>query len=398
MTTELNCEIVKDLLPNYIEGLTSDETAAAVKAHIEGCEACRGIYREMTGSEPTVSAEPEIDYLKKVKKTNKTRVGILALCAFCAALAAGLIFALSRVNAKKPKAIYDANTNSVVVTGTGGYDKVKLPDETDTASTLDVQDDEFHLSMYIPFLQSKWETPMKQYLPGYIDRTEKSLAFIRDYIKENAASVYPAELADKPVDIDVRENNDYVYRNEADRIRLTLDKFYWHREELYLLAIMNADSVEWPQLGYAWYVGLCIDPYFEMDAGASLMGDEPYYDICVKAGVDMSRITNKDMRTVSDAVSYVCLTKGLSRWGSAYESTALSLTPLYTGPRGASGPNTKMSVIMAQSFVAWLDEHYGFENVSAFCFGQKRFDEAFGTDFDTAFGEWSAWILETYAE
>ena len=40
-----------------------------------------------------------------------------------------------------------------------------------------------------------------------------------------------------------------------------------------------------------------------------------------------------------------------------------------------------MSVLMAASFVAWLDDMYGFEALSEYCFGQRTFDEAFGTDF-----------------
>ena len=56
----------------------------------------------------------------------------------------------------------------------------------------------------------------------------------------------------------------------------------------------------------------------------------------------------------------------------------------------------RMSVLSASSFVAWLDRQYGFEPLTAFCFGQKTFDEAFGTDFDTAFSAWNEWIMETY--
>ena len=55
-----------------------------------------------------------------------------------------------------------------------------------------------------------------------------------------------------------------------------------------------------------------------------------------------------------------------------------------------------MSVFMAVSFVSWLNDAYSFENVSAFAFGQKSFEEAFGMDFATAFAAWKAWIVETY--
>lgn len=40
---KLPCEIVRDLLPLYLEGLTSEETSRAVRAHLEACPACRAL-------------------------------------------------------------------------------------------------------------------------------------------------------------------------------------------------------------------------------------------------------------------------------------------------------------------------------------------------------------------
>ena len=37
---ELECCVVRDLLPSYVEGLTSEETNAAVEAHLASCPAC----------------------------------------------------------------------------------------------------------------------------------------------------------------------------------------------------------------------------------------------------------------------------------------------------------------------------------------------------------------------
>ena len=54
------------------------------------------------------------------------------------------------------------------------------------------------------------------------------------------------------------------------------------------------------------------------------------------------------------------------------------------------------SQLLAASFLAWLDEAYGFEQLSLFCFGQKTFDEAFGMKFNIAYKNWRTWITETY--
>ena len=38
---KVNCSIIKDLLPLYADGVLSQETAQAVKDHLETCESCR---------------------------------------------------------------------------------------------------------------------------------------------------------------------------------------------------------------------------------------------------------------------------------------------------------------------------------------------------------------------
>lgn len=48
MERKLSCAVVRDLLPNYIEKLTSEETNREVKAHLDVCAPCTKIYEEMT--------------------------------------------------------------------------------------------------------------------------------------------------------------------------------------------------------------------------------------------------------------------------------------------------------------------------------------------------------------
>ena len=75
MKTELPCAIVRDLLPSYVEGLTEEETTAAVKEHLNTCESCRSRYETMASGEnaPAVSTK-EVDYLKQVKKKNHLKI------------------------------------------------------------------------------------------------------------------------------------------------------------------------------------------------------------------------------------------------------------------------------------------------------------------------------------
>ena len=71
MKTELTCGIVEDLLPNYIEKLTGDDTNNAIEAHLAICEDCQKAYQQMAAeiSEPEKVPTIELKFLKKVKKT-----------------------------------------------------------------------------------------------------------------------------------------------------------------------------------------------------------------------------------------------------------------------------------------------------------------------------------------
>ena len=43
----MNCDIVRDLLPLYADGLCSEESRKAVEEHLKSCEACRSFYEAM---------------------------------------------------------------------------------------------------------------------------------------------------------------------------------------------------------------------------------------------------------------------------------------------------------------------------------------------------------------
>ena len=70
---------------------------------------------------------------------------------------------------------------------------------------------------------------------------------------------------------------------------------------------------------------------------------------------------------------------------------AVTAYGFYTGPQKAL-PGNELSPAQTVSLIAWLTEQYGFDQVSAFCFGQKNFQEAFGIGYAEAVDLWSAWL------
>jgi len=75
----LSCNIVRELLPNYIDALTSEETNGEISGHIENCAGCRAVYESMKAPIPIDAAKEEknINFLKKTKRIMRRKMLII---------------------------------------------------------------------------------------------------------------------------------------------------------------------------------------------------------------------------------------------------------------------------------------------------------------------------------
>ena len=117
----LPCEIVRDLLPSYAEGLASDVTENAIEHHLKDCIACSealaamqaddmdvagAISDTISESEVAESGAGEIDYLKKVRRRFITGMticiaaAIIALCGLWAVQYRFSTFSMKTYNIK----------------------------------------------------------------------------------------------------------------------------------------------------------------------------------------------------------------------------------------------------------------------------------------------------------
>ena len=66
------CNIIKDILPLYVEDMVSADTSAFVEEHLEKCAECRAELEDMKKSsgleKNTISVEDEVMPLKAFKK------------------------------------------------------------------------------------------------------------------------------------------------------------------------------------------------------------------------------------------------------------------------------------------------------------------------------------------
>jgi len=107
--TNLNCCIVRDLLPSYLEGLTETETSAMVKEHIEHCEACRQLENDMRVQVPIEKAPKRaLKFLKQVKRTRLIAALLSAIVAlFCMWWLYDQEFHYANTETGRLEAIYD---------------------------------------------------------------------------------------------------------------------------------------------------------------------------------------------------------------------------------------------------------------------------------------------------
>ena len=85
MKNNIPCEMIQDIMPVYIEKLTSEVTDKLVEEHLENCELCRRMYDSMTGVVrelqmsdeellETKEDEIEFEFLKSQRKNEKRKI------------------------------------------------------------------------------------------------------------------------------------------------------------------------------------------------------------------------------------------------------------------------------------------------------------------------------------
>lgn len=76
-----DCKLVQDLLPNYIENLTSEETNRFIEKHIEKCEECEQMLKDMKGEIKLdkINNQKKINALKKVRNRFRLKLFIFLI-------------------------------------------------------------------------------------------------------------------------------------------------------------------------------------------------------------------------------------------------------------------------------------------------------------------------------
>lgn len=212
MKNELPCEIIKDLLPTYIDGLASAATSQAVEEHMKGCSECAALHNTMKKQcpmgteEKTKDTETEKALFKKINKklTRKTRntaiAGIIAviavICAsqllFVRALkdvplsevsVSASVYPIKELAAVSAETKTDGDAYSVVISKDESYDdpifSISIPDTA--YSNIGITESAMNECEYVSLIS--WDSPyvIKDISFDYSTSDGESIMYIKAF-------------------------------------------------------------------------------------------------------------------------------------------------------------------------------------------------------------------------
>lgn len=127
MKERIDCNLVQDLLPNYIEKLTNEETNKFIEDHLKNCKECKEIYENMKKEieiKESKRDKREVEYAKKFNIRFKLIRNILLIIIAIFVLVVGRRYFILSSLTNKAKASLQNNNN--YYTKTENYSEGKM--------------------------------------------------------------------------------------------------------------------------------------------------------------------------------------------------------------------------------------------------------------------------------
>lgn len=198
-----DCAIVKDLLPNYIDNLTSKETNDYIKNHLENCKNCKEVYENMKKTVKVNKIENNKKDVKYLKKFNIKVKELKILIAFISILA--LIVTLFLVNKVK---------NNYIIADLES--KLSKLDYSNYSYTMKIKKDNYEYEAEYFVLGDKYYAEIKtlnsgvsQNIRAYKD--EKDYIILRDTGKEKTYRINDKTNLNINIDVIPTNPKDYCY-------------------------------------------------------------------------------------------------------------------------------------------------------------------------------------------
>ena len=117
--SELHCDVIRDLLPVYADGLESDATRQVVDEHLKDCKSCREALEAMKAPEPerAEAEQKELDFLQTARKRGLRGRVIVALAILLLTAAAFCLRTFVIGSKSQTELVYsDANVEDTTLT------------------------------------------------------------------------------------------------------------------------------------------------------------------------------------------------------------------------------------------------------------------------------------------
>lgn len=92
--SDYNCNVIRDLIPSYVDDICSEDTKALVEGHLAKCNECASLVKMMQETDfvSEETEQQEIDYMKKIKQHTAMKSNIqLAILAILFLAGAGIV-------------------------------------------------------------------------------------------------------------------------------------------------------------------------------------------------------------------------------------------------------------------------------------------------------------------
>ena len=131
MKEEKNCKIVQDLLPNYIENLTNEETNKFIEDHLKTCDKCKKIYESMKKDIAVDNKGKEKRKVKFLKKyRNKLRILEMIILMILLAFVINTgrkVYIIAELNSKAEEYVNSTNYHKISYSlDEGNYTKTEV--------------------------------------------------------------------------------------------------------------------------------------------------------------------------------------------------------------------------------------------------------------------------------
>lgn len=112
----MNCNIIKDLIPLYIDGCCSEESSEAVTKHLAECDECKALYEDMkTDTSPSLIPEPK----KRIHRTDIRKASLIQSALLFVSF--GLITLGVALEAKIPSGLFNGYSALALVSPVTGF-------------------------------------------------------------------------------------------------------------------------------------------------------------------------------------------------------------------------------------------------------------------------------------